>query len=329
MYGEHKVVCLTPAGRRRYMRLLVPQVLASRIVDRYDLWVNTAVPADLAFFRGLERIDPRVRLVPHPTGAAASVEAIGAFSRLAMDPDTIYVRLDDDIVWLESGFFETLLAFRVAHPEYLMVMPLVLNNAICSNILQTFGKIVASRHIATTCLDKVGWRDPDFALAFHRFVLDVIRRGEVHRLHCGPVEIALNRFSINCITWFGHDMAMTGGVVGADEEEELSAVMAARLRRRNCFITDVAAAHFAFYSQRERLDPSDVLAGYEEVLRARPEFADVLARVMAVYEEAQAQDDGTHWGWPPQPKKRGFGFGRWFRHRSKKPPVTLRAGPNF
>lgn len=329
MYGTWKIVCVTPAGRRRYMRLLVPQVLASGLVDRYDLWVNTEVPADLAFLRGLERVDSRIRLVPHPTGASASVEAIGSFSRLAMDSDTIYVRLDDDIVWLEPRFLETLLAFRVAHPEYLMVMPLILNNALCSNVLQTFGKIVASRPIATTCLDKVGWRDPDFALALHRFALDLIRRGEIHRLHCGPVEIALNRFSINCIAWFGHDMAATGGVVGSDEEEELSAVMAARLRRRNCFATDVAVAHFAFYSQRERLDPSEVLAGYEGVLATRPELLDGLARVFAVCTEADALDDGTHWGWPPKPPKRWFRWKNWFRHKSKKPPVTLRPGPNF
>src|SRR5262245_31528558 len=110
------------------MRLLVPQVLSSPLVDRYDLWVNTAVPADVAFLRGLGRLDPRVRLVPQPDGAPASVEAIGAFSRLAMDDDTVYVRLDDDVVWLEPGFFETLLAFRVAHPEYFLVSPLVVNN---------------------------------------------------------------------------------------------------------------------------------------------------------------------------------------------------------
>jgi hypothetical protein len=328
MFGEHRIVCVTPAGRRRYLRLLVPQVLASPLVDRYDLWVNTAVPSDLAFLRGLERVDPRVRLVAHPEGAPPSVEAIGAFSHLAMEPGTIYVRLDDDVVWLEPGFFERLLAFRVDHPEYWTVMPLIVNNAICSNILQTFGKIVSSRPIATTCLDKVAWRDPGFALDLHRLAIDLIRRGEVHRLHCGPVEIALNRFSINCIVWFGHDMAATGGVVGTDEEEELSAVMPARLRRRSCFFTDVVAAHFAFYSQRERLDPSNVLASYESLLRARPELEVGLARVRTAHDDADASDDGSFWGWPP-PRPRFALVRKWLGRRPKKLPVTLRPGPRL
>lgn len=329
MFEGRTVVCVTPAGRRRFLRLLAPQVLASPLVDRYDLWVNTDVPADLAFLEGLARTEPRVRLVRHPDGAPASVEAIGAFSRLATDPGTIYVRLDDDVVWTEPGFFESLLAFRVARPAYFLVMPLILNNALCTNVLQTFRKIEASRFVATTCLDKVGWRDPDFALALHRLVLDLIDRGEIARLHCGEVPIALNRFSINCICWFGEDMAATGGVVGTDEEEELSAVMAARLRRINCFHTDVAAAHFSFYSQRTKMDPSDVLARYEALLRRRPELAEGLARAKALCDEADARDDGAVWSFPPPPPRPKFRWRDLFVRRRHKPPVTLRPGPDL
>ncbi len=329
MFQGRTVVCVTPAGRRRFMRLLAPQVLASPLVDRYDVWVNTTVPADLAFLEGLARADARVRLVRHPDGAPASVEAIGAFSRLAMEPGTVYVRLDDDVVWTEPGFFESLLAFRLAHPAYFLVMPLILNNALCTNILQTFRKIAVSRPVTTTCLDKVGWRDPDFALALHRFVLDLIGRGEIARLHCGEVPIALNRFSINCICWFGEDMAATGGVVGTDEEEELSAVMATRLRRINGFHTDVAAAHFSFYSQRTRMDPSDVLARYEEVLARRPELSTWLVRAKAICDEADARDDGAVWSFPPPPPKPKFRLRDLFARHKHKPPVTLEAGPSL
>src|SRR6185312_15673304 len=123
MFEGYRVVAVTPAGRRRYMELLVPQILASNLVDRYDIWVNTADPADIAFFEGLAAKYDRVRLVPQPDGKAPGVPAIHGFHRLAMDVDTIYVRFDDDIVWLEPGFFEALLRFRVDHPHYFLVMP--------------------------------------------------------------------------------------------------------------------------------------------------------------------------------------------------------------
>ena len=50
MYQNYKVVVNTAAGRRRYMQYLIPYVLASDIVDRYDLWINTMNCQDIAFF---------------------------------------------------------------------------------------------------------------------------------------------------------------------------------------------------------------------------------------------------------------------------------------
>jgi hypothetical protein len=331
MYENHTIVCVTPSGRRRYMRLLAPYILSSPLVDRWDLWVNTTARGDLAFFRALARRDPRVRLVEHPTGATASAEAIGAFARFAMEPRTLYVRFDDDVVWVEPGFFEKFLAFRVAHPEPFLVAPLILNNAVCSNVLQTFGKIVASRPISTVCLDKVGWRDPDFALQLHRFVLDLIRKGEIGRLHCGTVPIAHNRFSINCISWTGEDMARSGGVQGIDEEDELSAVLPARMRRGNCFFTDVAIAHYSFFSQRDVMEASDVLTQYAAVLSGRADLAEWRSRVDEAVAEADAEDDGGDWDWPPRQPLGWDLRRRWkrWRRKSKAPRVTLTAGPEL
>ena len=77
MFEGYRVVVVTPAGRRRYMRLLVPQVMASPLVDRYDLWINTPDQGDLAFLRGVAEVDQRIRLVAHPDGEPPRIESIG------------------------------------------------------------------------------------------------------------------------------------------------------------------------------------------------------------------------------------------------------------
>lgn len=51
MYNNYKIVCNTAAGRRRYMQYLIPQVICSDIVDRYDIWVNTTDKKDIAFLK--------------------------------------------------------------------------------------------------------------------------------------------------------------------------------------------------------------------------------------------------------------------------------------
>ena len=63
----HRIVAVTPAGRRRYMRLLVPYILSSPCIDRYDIWVNTVEPNDLAFLEALEQHD-KINLIPQPDG---------------------------------------------------------------------------------------------------------------------------------------------------------------------------------------------------------------------------------------------------------------------
>ena len=106
-----------------------------------------------------------------------------------------------------------------------------------------------------------------------RRALDLIERGETGKLRSGAHVIGLNRFSINCISYFGRDMALFGGLMSSEEEEDLSAVIPARLRRTNAICADTIVAHFAFFTQRAWMDPSGTLERYAGLLRARPELA--------------------------------------------------------
>jgi hypothetical protein len=292
MFEGHKIVCVTPAGRRRYMRLLVPQVLGSPLVDRYDIWMNTPDAGDIAFLEGVAKLDARVRLVAHPEGRKPEIEAIGHFHVTACDPDTIYIRLDDDVVWLEPGFFATLLRFRIDHPQYFMVMPLVINNALCSYQLQVLGKIATTQYVRTGCMDEFGWRDPYMALDLHRLLLDLIGKNATARLHVPPREISLNRFSINSLCWFGRDLAPVVGQIGEQEEEDLSVTIPTRLGRANCFCGNTIAAHFSFIHQRDKLERSGLLAEYDRVLAADPALQALRARV----EEVNRAADIAHLG---------------------------------
>lgn len=91
MYREHRVVVVTPAGRRRYMELLVPQLLGFRsVVDEYRIWQNTEDPEDIAYFRELEAAHPGfVTLQTLPPGRRVDGNAsIHAFFDACTDPDT-------------------------------------------------------------------------------------------------------------------------------------------------------------------------------------------------------------------------------------------------
>jgi hypothetical protein len=265
--------------------LLIPYVLASPHVDRYDLWINTPDEADIAFLEAMAGIDDRIRLVRPPEGVTPGPAAIAAFWPGAADADAVYVRFDDDVVWVDPRFFDTLLAFRLAHPEYFAVAPLVINNAMGSYLLQTFRKIRTSRPVGPDRFDPVGWVNPTLARALHGFLQELVAAGEVGKLDCGRIPLSGNCFSINCIAWFGRDFASFGGVVpkGDDEEAAASCTLALRMGRVNAVETGAVAAHFAFYTQRDLMDRTDLLAGYARLATARPEIEPWRTRVEAIY----------------------------------------------
>jgi hypothetical protein len=41
----------------------------------------------------------------------------------------MYIRLDDDVVWLEENFFKDMIEFRINNPEPLFIYPNIINNA--------------------------------------------------------------------------------------------------------------------------------------------------------------------------------------------------------
>ena len=61
---------------------------------------------------------PKVNLVWQPDGVVNGIASINAFYRDCCDKDTIYMKLDDDVVWFEPELFEKMVKFRVDNPEY-------------------------------------------------------------------------------------------------------------------------------------------------------------------------------------------------------------------
>ena len=117
MYKNYKIVVNTAAGRRRYMQYLIPYIVSCGIVDRYDIWVNTHNGADIEFFKRVAEKYPVVNLVWQPDGVVNGNKSINAFYKACVELDTIYFKLDDDVVWMEPGLIEKMVRFRVDNPQ--------------------------------------------------------------------------------------------------------------------------------------------------------------------------------------------------------------------
>lgn len=265
MYKNYKVIVNTAAGRRRYMQYLIPQVLECDIVDRYDLWLNTINKQDLEFFRILAKNYSKINLVWQPEGIINGNASINAFYKQCIDDDTIYFKLDDDIIWLEDNLIENMVKFRIENPDYFLVSPLVINNSLSTYLLQVYGKIRLNYYHNSDPFSDVLWQSGKFAADLHNWFLDnyLIPQKTSH-LHLGNGKnpVSMTRFSINAILWFGKDLKRINGVIPDDDEEYMSCIYPTLQGKSNCWNTNALVSHFAFFTQRNYLDQKGILEKY-------------------------------------------------------------------
>ena len=266
---NHRVCLVIPAGRRRYLEVLIPQILREEGWDTLQIWLNTIAPEDLSYLRGLPSLDPRIQLIEPPEYAPDGNKTIGQFFRNCLSPDTVYIRFDDDVCFVEKGLVQKLAQYRAENREPFLITPVVINNAMITYVLQVLDKIKVpgNRYITANCLDEIAWNCPKFAERLHRKFLKLVRNGKIDQFKFPSRPMAINRFSINCISWLGEEFARFDGLVpyGVSEEEFLSVIKPTQLGKANFIYGDAIVSHFAFFTQREHLDQTNILGQYKRL----------------------------------------------------------------
>jgi len=165
-----RVVSVTPAGRRRYIEILVPHLLSQRhVIDEHHWWLNTNVAEDIAYIHQLCAEHPdffRVCVKPFDASKTHG-ENIWKFFIDFAQPGTVYVRFDDDIVWMADDAVERIVRFRTEHPQPLLVLGNIVNNSNCSAAHQQAG-LISKQHASRNpnawigsvgaAVDSRGWR---------------------------------------------------------------------------------------------------------------------------------------------------------------------------
>jgi hypothetical protein len=179
----------------------------------------------------------------------------------------VYIRLDDDVVFIEKGFFDKLYKYRIEHPDPFLVYGNIINNSIISHLHQNNNLVKYDKRVGYNAVDDIGWKDPFFAEAIHRAFIADVKAGNIDKWHStfNVHPCHYQRVSINCISWLGKTFAEFGGNVGVNEELWLSQDKPRQLNRPNVIFGDAIVAHFSFYTQRAYLDMTDLLDEYKKL----------------------------------------------------------------
>ena len=285
MIDGRRVVVWTPYGRERTVSVLARYLERDHyrgIVDEWWLCLNTEPEqvSDLRYAIGTDGLIRRyptwVRAMNRPAGLprlTPKQRNTGYFYRYMTDPDTVYVRFDDDIVYVHPDAIERIVRHVIAtEGSGLCSMALTWNNAIVSWFEQRAGVIPVEfgRVDQRYCMDPVAWADGAFAVKIHHLLLGLIEDDNptaVERvyLHQDMPLAPGEQFSVSCFGSSGKIYASLDppGVLVPDEEESWHTIhYQKRSGLANMIVGNALVSHFTFaYQQREVL-ASDVLARY-------------------------------------------------------------------
>jgi hypothetical protein len=276
MINGNKVVVFIPAGRRRYMEILLKHILRQDdLIDEIRLWVNTKDEADLEWMNKISLSNKKITLdktvLDNPTPDLTDPNfELCRFWENCKDENTLYIRFDDDVVWLEDNFFKNLIEFRLNNPEPLFVYPNIINNSIVDHIHQRLGCFPLEDKIQYECFDGNGTCNGEHVQRRHLEFIEDIKNNNLQKYKFTKWNLFNNeRISINSLAFFGKDIKNLQ--VTADEENYIACVAPSILQKPSMIYGGALLVHFSFHTQRDYLDTTDVLQRYAELLESNVE----------------------------------------------------------
>ena len=268
MIRDKKLIVVTPAGRKRYMELLQHFIINNPLVDEWHIWQHTNDTSDIAYFNTLKSQFKKVKIVA--IKETFERNKIYKFAKFCMDKNTVYIRLDDDIVWMSDNSLEKLALYRLDHEFPFIIYGNIINNSICDFIHQKTGAFTCDQSVGYLCMDDVGWKDPHVAEKKHLNFFKKYYGNTIHDYMFQKWSLTgFERCSVNVICWTGELFQTFNGQVGQDEEHWLAVEAPMKYGRYNEICGQTLFCHFSFYTQRGYLDSTNILSKYRKIIDPR------------------------------------------------------------
>lgn len=281
MIDGRRVIAWTPYGRRRTYSILIKYLerdVARGLVDEAWAFMNTdpiGQEDDIAYAHELTEQFPWFHLKHRPEGInlgrLPKQRYTGLAYRYMVDSAAIYVRLDDDVIYLHDDAIENLVRARIEMPAPIAIFPVIINNAICSHFLQACQKVPLEwGKVDLYCMDPTGWASGPFAVKMHELLLGHIEAGTVEDLYLYQ-DYSLQpgtQFSVSCFASRGADYAALPqpGVLIPDEEESWHTVhQPLATGRPNILRGNSIVSHWSFFTQHPFLNQTDLLDRYRDL----------------------------------------------------------------
>jgi hypothetical protein len=265
----YKVVVCIPSGREKYLSIFKKYLyrkIDEGLVDGIQLWLNTIDASDIAYLQSMEAENPKVKIYRigdaiNDTGFYDTYNPLKTYLFFANthEPDTIYIRFDDDIIWANDDAIEKICKARIENPKALFITPNIVNSTICNSYHQENGalseeagkvKRYAPADPDYAYLDEFNYSDSKFADHIHNTFRKHYEEGTLEKYYLPSRSYdKFQRFSICSVCWFGKDKISIGYI----EEPQIGWELPEALNRPNYFLGDALLVHYSYHTQRDYL----------------------------------------------------------------------------
>ncbi|AYG61503.1 hypothetical protein QD460_17800 [Rhizobium jaguaris] len=188
--------------------------------------------------------------------------------RLEKFSSAVFLKCDDDIVYLDIEKLNEFIEFRRANPNYFVVSANVVNNGVCAYFQQLGGALPDELGHFERPPGGFGgslWLSAERATQLHDFFLE---KNDKHLPLPNKVVEWKERQSINFISWLGKDllhMALPKG----DDEYALTVDLPTFLDRPTAIYADFTVSHLSFGPQEQGLDVDRLINAYDALTSSR------------------------------------------------------------
>ena len=237
-YMIGSVVITTPVHSKLLLSKLFACLESQRsCFNEWHLWINTQDQDTLNYCRYLSSNYHWIREIHREWGMHIGSQRICKFFNYTNDPNTIYIKINDSIVWLEHDFISKLVNFRKKHKDYLLVYPNVVNSGICDYIHSRLGATHHDLQYSSDCLDGKDSIRKHILLNFvqtreqpqWKFSLWILRNHEI--------------ISTDCVCWYGDEWVKS---VDINVDDWINVYVPTMKSKVNCIYGYALCCNFKF-----------------------------------------------------------------------------------
>ncbi len=283
-----KRIIVTPAGREEYLSILLKYLTYYKNLGEFDewhLWCNTDKSTDIEYMHRIAEENDFITLLElGEYYSDVAGEKVKGFVELndgyryyactipyfikqdSTDSNAVYLRLDDDIVFVAKDSIKNIFEYRIKNHESFLVYGNIVNNPVLSHIHQKIGALTEEHGKVTfDGFDRLGLYNGDFVHQTHKNFFEKYTSQNIDKYIFEPIHLTdYTHVSIQVISWHGSEFAKFEGTIpeGVHEENYVSFIRPAEIKKHNTIFGNGLFCHYSAAVTRQHINTTDVLHQY-------------------------------------------------------------------